>query len=726
MTERMLLRPGIWRAITCSVLAGLVARPAGAVVFPSVAGVDYQTSGRERPPTIGDWYTTRTSASTDRMHRILVEITPEQLAAAGGTVVVTVLDAESNTPNLAGTPADEVAAPSDPTRFQLRDRTGTLVLQTATFASGAANGSTAVFTVTAAGVYQVTSVTGAFPISGGAAVNLNDDDNSFRIDVPGGGGATGGLVGSLQTSLQQSAAPTLTYQTYFIVGPGTGSLALRNFDVDGCAGCTITYTRPSGANIAGTGSGNGIWNGTGGSLNAGQDNIAGLTTIGPGVNDAGVWGLRINNWTNTNQIILEARDGGTGANIAIYDQLPVRAGSFTITPPTTFSTAIGVAVDHAFTITNEFLTPDIINLTTTGTSANWTAQLLTSGGGPLPDADGNGVADTGLLAAGAGVSLLLRVTPNAGAVGPDVTRIDAISYLDTKVVPATNTTRSVDKTTRLRPAISKGFAPATIGLNGISTMTFTLSNPNTAPGLTGANFTDTYPAGLVNTTPLLVGGTCTGVTHTAAAGGATFNLTAANIPAAGSCTVTVQVTSAMAGSLDNSTSGVASNETGTAGAPSGTATLTVNPPLTVAKTSQTLTDPANGSTNPKTIPGAFVAYSIAVNNTGAGAIDSNTVVITDVVPAQSDLFVGDAGAPGSGPVAFVDGAPTSGLTYAFLSLSSTTDDVDFSNDGGATYSYVPIPDAWGVDPGVTHIRIHPKGPVAAGTNFVVRFQVRIE
>jgi hypothetical protein len=405
--------------------------------------------------------------------------------------------------------------------------------------------------------------------------------------------------------------------------------------------------------------------------------------------------------------------------------VPARAGNFTITAPTTLATAIGVPVDHAFTVTNDFTTRDLINLTLSNTSANWTAQLLTSGGTPLGDTEGDGTVDTGLIAAGGSASLILRVTPGAGAVGPDVTRISGVSYMDTKVGVG-NTTQTLDKTTRLKPSIVKGFAPASVGLNGTSTLTFTLANPNTAPALTGVNFTDTYPAGLVNTTPLVVGGTCAGIAHTAVAGGGTFNLTAASIPAAGSCTVTVQVTSAMAGSYDNVTSGVASTETGSAGAPSAPATLAVNPPMTVAKTAMTLSDPASGSINPKTIPGALVAYDILVNNTGTGAIDSNTVVITDVVPGQSDLFVGDVGVPGSGPVAFVDGVPASGLRYTFTSLASLTDDVDFSDDGGTTFSYAPVPDAAGVDPAVTHIRIQPRGPIGAGRNFVMRFQVRIE
>jgi hypothetical protein len=77
----------------------------------------------------------------------------------------------------------------------------------------------------------------------------------------------------------------------------------------------------------------------------------------------------------------------------------------------------------------------------------------------------------------------------------------------------------------------------------------------------------------------------------------------------------------------------------------------------------------------------------------------------------------------------VQGSPSSGLTYAFTSLSSTTDNVDFSNNGGSTYTYTPVPDSNGFDAAVTNIRISPQGIFAAssGTNpyFQVRFRVRV-
>ena len=59
------------------------------------------------------------------------------------------------------------------------------------------------------------------------------------------------------------------------------------------------------------------------------------------------------------------------------------------------------------------------------------------------------------------------------------------------------------------PIITKAFAPDPITAGGISTITFTLTltNPSAAL-LTGATFTDTYPATMVNATGLVVGGTC--------------------------------------------------------------------------------------------------------------------------------------------------------------------------------------------------------------------------
>jgi hypothetical protein len=55
--------------------------------------------------------------------------------------------------------------------------------------------------------------------------------------------------------------------------------------------------------------------------------------------------------------------------------------------------------------------------------------------------------------------------------------------------------------------------------------------------------------------------------------------------------------------------------------------------LTATKTSKIISDPVNGSTNPKMIPGAVVEYCIAVANAAGSAIATN-VNLSDTVPAE--------------------------------------------------------------------------------------------
>jgi len=147
------------------------------------------------------------------------------------------------------------------------------------------------------------------------------------------------------------------------------------------------------------------------------------------------------------------------------------------------------------------------------------------------------------------------------------------------------------------------------------------------------------------------------------------------------------------------------------------------PALQVQKTSTVLTDPVNGGTNPKRIPGAVVRYAVTTTNSGNGTVDSGSFVMTDPVPASADLYVSTAA---GSPVEFIDGVPASGLTFSYAA------NVAYSNQpgGGAPYSYVPAPDASGFDPAVTGLRVSPSGVMhaaglAGSPSFTVRLRVRI-
>jgi hypothetical protein len=122
-------------------------------------------------------------------------------------------------------------------------------------------------------------------------------------------------------------------------------------------------------------------------------------------------------------------------------------------------------------------------------------------------------------------------------------------------------------------------------------------------------------------------------------------------------------------------------------------------------------------------------YNVRVTNQGSGPVDNNAVLIVDSVPGNTSMFVGDLGAAGSGPVTFINGTPSSALTWTFTSLSSTTDDVDFSNDGGVTWTYTPVPDANGYDGAVTTLRLRPKGTMPGNGGgdpyFELRFRVSV-
>lgn len=154
------------------------------------------------------------------------------------------------------------------------------------------------------------------------------------------------------------------------------------------------------------------------------------------------------------------------------------------------------------------------------------------------------------------------------------------------------------------------------------------------------------------------------------------------------------------------------------------------PSISMQKTSSVLSDGIN-TINPKRIPGAIVEYDVIATNSGIGSTDNNTVIISDVIPANTSLYVNDISGAGTGPIRFVDGAPPSGLSYNFTSLGSNTDNISFSNNGGASYLYTPSPDANGVDPNVTNIQVSPQGqfmaPSGAGNpTFIIKFRVRVD
>ncbi|HEY9808007.1 MAG TPA: DUF11 domain-containing protein [Halomicronema sp.] len=639
-----------------SLLAGGVVIVAGVFGFsesakaqvrlPSNTNLNFQTSGSGRCASVGDWYTTNNlntvppnctpnggtpSSNTDRLHRFFIDITQDMLAASGGTLTITVNDAESNgaldeigggTVPIAGVGGVTCPASTncDPTQFQLISPTGA-ILDTQTITGGTANGAIINFTVTTAGVYTITSVTGAGPIFGNNALNLNDDDNTFSISVPTiAGSSSQALIGQFQGTLQQNSGLPLNLPFYFLVGPGASNLGLRNFDLNENSGPgtnTVSYTRPSGVIVPGTSGLNGLWNG-GGTLNTGQDNVplTGTTSVGAGVGDAGVWGLTINNFTNNNQSLVEANADGN--RLIIFDQTPSRAGNFTLTPDSTLSTTIGAQVCHPFTVTNNFFTNDIINLTLAGSNPNYTVVLRNAANtATLTDLDGDGALDTGILTPGQTISLNLCVTPNAGATVTDVTTISGTSFMDRKVQPQTylSRTQSVVKTTLIPTDLqviktTNNLNPA-VGQNFTYTVTLTNNGPSAADNVT---ITDQLPAGVTfisSTASLGTYNNTTGVwTVGTIASGATQTLQ-----------ITVRLDTPNQVTNTATISGVTQQDTNPNNNTSSVTVPQQPADLSLAKTLDT----------PNPTVGQNITYTLTLNNTGPGA--ATNVAVTDQLPA---------------------------------------------------------------------------------------------
>jgi trimeric autotransporter adhesin len=140
------------------------------------------------------------------------------------------------------------------------------------------------------------------------------------------------------------------------------------------------------------------------------------------------------------------------------------------------------------------------------------------------------------------------------------------------------------------------------------------------------------------------------------------------------------------------------------------------PNIVLNKTLSVISDPINGSNNPKAIPSAVVQYSISAINQGKGATDNNSVVIADAVPDNTALLVSNFDGSTNGPIKFVDGTTpnNSGLIFTFNALNNSSDSLEFSTDG-TDYTYIPSADTNGVDNNIRFFRIRPSGAMGAAS-----------
>ena len=145
-------------------------------------------------------------------------------------------------------------------------------------------------------------------------------------------------------------------------------------------------------------------------------------------------------------------------------------------------------------------------------------------------------------------------------------------------------------------------------------------------------------------------------------------------------------------------------------------------PVTMTKTASTKSDPLNNLL-PRAIPGAIIEYKVAL----AGATTSSiSLEFMDKVPANTSFCLSGFDLSGA-PVVFIDTSflLSSGLSFPFSSVTSPSDNLDFSKDNGVTWNYQPTSDANGCDDLVTNIRVRFNGTFGAGKTAQLQFRVRL-
>jgi mucin-19 len=225
------------------------------------------------------------------------------------------------------------------------------------------------------------------------------------------------------------------------------------------------------------------------------------------------------------------------------------------------------------------------------------------------------------------------------------------------------------------PGVVESFVPSSVGVGTPSVLTITISNPNDIAA-TGASFSDNYTGGLVNSgtpsaTQSCSNGTTTG-TLTAAAGTNTLTLSGATIPANGSCTITVNVTSPTPGTIQNQTGAVASSAIGTnTGGASASLTVLALPAMTKSFA------PAQINANASSLLTVTLTNPNSAAITGAGFTDNYPAtpagLVNAAVPgAATSCLGGSVSASPGGTSLTLSGAtiPASGSCTVTVNVTS--------------------------------------------------------
>jgi uncharacterized repeat protein (TIGR01451 family) len=520
-------------------------------------------------------------------------------------------------------------------------------------------------TVTAtAGASAVSLSAGTRPASGTCVVSVNITgttagvkNNSVTItSTEAGTGSTS------NASLSVIGAPVLTKSFGAASVPLNGSTSLsftvqNNNATSGATGVAFTDTLPAGLVVAtpngltgscGTGPITAAAGGGAVSLSAGTIAASGSCTF-----SVNVTGTTAGAKVNTTGAI-SSTEGGTGATAT---------ASINVVAPPSISTVFiptGIAPTGTTSLTFTITNPSANAISLTGvaftdtlptglTVANATASVC---GGTVTTTAPTGIVITGATIAANG-QCQFSITVTGASSGQYTNTTGAVSSIN----GGTGNTATANLSVAAPPSINKSFGAVSIPLNGTTSLTFSVTNPNASSALSALAFTDTLPAGLVVASTPSLSNTCAG-TASAAAGATSVSLSAGTLAGSGTCSVSVNVTGTSAGVKNNSITVTSNQGTGN----TSTTSVTVVGPPTISKSFGAASIPLNGSTS--------LSFTVQNNNTSTAAAG---VAFTDSLPAGLVVSSpnGLTGSCGAGAITATAGSGTVSLSGSTIAASSS-------------------------------------------------------
>ncbi len=255
--------------------------------------------------------------------------------------------------------------------------------------------------------------------------------------------------------------------------------------------------------------------------------------------------------------------------------------------------------------------------TTCGGTPTWSPTAgstnLTFSGATIPARVGN-----------ANGSCSVQVNVTATTAGPHNNISGNISSTESGTNNGPGGTASATLTAILPPQIVKRFALNPILAGGTSTLTFTITNPNTDYALTGLTFTDTFPtlpgAMVVANPPNASTSGCGTPAFSPVAGAGSISFSNGTLASGSNCTVSVNVIPPAEGSYINTSGNVSADVTGNGNTASDKLNVVpVHPAISLLK--QVSTSPSGPwSSNLGVTVGTEIYYRFTVENTGDVAV----------------------------------------------------------------------------------------------------------